>query len=167
MTSRTILKERDSKPLIEQLRRLPSLNQLSSKSRVELEEVKQDQVVFVDGQPIAFRRSDQLIPVLVNTDTLPQMPRVVVDMGAVPHVVAGADVMAPGVRRIEGEFGSSTLVVVVDEKYGKSLAVGRTLLDSKALASTRKGKVVENLHYVGDQIWEVVKGFSRQNLASS
>ncbi len=83
-------------------------------------------------------------------------------MGAVPHVVGGADVMAPGIRRVEGEFGVDGLVVVADEKYGKHLAVGRALLESKALAAAKKGKAVENLHYVGDPIWEAVKGFSHQ-----
>ncbi len=135
---------------------------LSSKSRVELEEVKDDQVVFVDGQPLALRRKERLIPILVNTTTLSQMPKVIVDMGAVPHVVGGADVMTPGVRRVEGEFAVDGLVVVIDEKYGKHLAVGRALLESKALATAKKGKAVENLHYVGDPIWEAVKGFSRQ-----
>ncbi len=135
---------------------------LSSKSRVELEEVKDDQVVFVDGQPLALRRKERLIPILVNTATLILMPKVIVDMGAVPHVVSGADVMTPGVRKVEGEFAVDGLVVVVDEKYGKPLAVGRALVESKALATAKKGKSVENLHYVGDPIWEAVKGFSHQ-----
>jgi len=166
LPQRTILKERDSKPLIEQLRNLPGLSSLSSKSHVELEAVKDGEVVFVDGQPLALRSGGELIPVLVNTVTLKDLPRVVVDMGAVPHVVSGADVMAPGIRRVEGDFSANSLLVVEDEKYGKPLAVGRALVDSETLAATKKGKVIKNLHYVGDLTWETVKVFSRQAPAS-
>jgi len=158
--TRTILKDRDSKPLIETLRKLGGDQNLSHKSRVELETIKDAEIIFVDGRPLAFQRKGELIPVLVNDEVLAKFPRVVVDMGAVPHVTGGADIMAPGIRSVLGNFSSSQLVVIVDEKHDKHLAVGRSLLDSTALKQTRKGKVVENLHYVGDTVWEVVKGFA-------
>lgn len=85
------------------------------------------------------------------------MPRIIVDMGAVPHVVGGADIMAPGIRRVQGDFKENQLVVIVDEKHGKFLAVGSSLLASRTLASTKKGKVILNLHYVGDPVWEAIK----------
>jgi len=157
LTVRTILKDRDSKPLIEELRRLPNQQQLAHKSRVEIETVKDSEIVFVDGVAIAFRRKGELAPVLTNTSALDSMPRIVVDMGAVPHVAGGADIMAPGIRKVNGEFGEKQLLAVVDEKHGKYLAVGRALIGSGLMAATRKGKVVENVHYVGDLIWEVIK----------
>ncbi len=160
MTAKTILKERDSKPLVEELRRLSGLSHISGKSRVELEPVKDGEVVFVDGQPLALRRKGELVPVLVNTAALDGLPRVTVDMGAVPHVVGGADIMAPGVRNVKGEFSPNELVVVVDEKHGKFLAVGRALVQSNTILGARKGKVIENLHYVGDAAWETVKAFA-------
>lgn len=115
---------------------------------------------------MAFRSGENVIPVLVNTVSLRGLPHIVVDMGAVPHVASGADVMAPGIRRVEGEFPASSLLVIVDEKYGKPLAVGRALVDSPTMGATRKGKVVKNLHYVGDQIWDLVKVFGRQTPTS-
>ena len=45
----------------------------------------------------------------------------------------------------------------MDEKHGKYLAVGKALTGSGPLAAAKKGKVVENIHYVGDLIWEVIK----------
>ncbi len=139
---------------------LPGLATLSHKSRVELESVRNGVVVFVDSKPLAYRRDRELVPVLVNLATIDRLPRIVVDMGAVPHVVGGADVMAPGVRRVDGEFPADHLLVVVDEKYGKHLAIGRALVDSKAMAGVKKGKVVRNLHFVGDPVWDIVKGSS-------
>ena len=157
MTTRTILKDRDAKPLIEELRKIPGLHELPHRTRVETETVKGSEVIFVDGQPIAFKRETTLVPVLTNTSAVEKLPKVTVDMGAVPHVAGGADIMAPGVRGVQGSFGEKQLVVVVDEKYGKSLAVGRSLMDSEKLSATKKGKVITNLHYVGDEIWETIK----------
>ena len=157
MPARNILKDRDVKPLVELLRKLGGQDSLSHKSRVEVEEVKGAEVVFADGEPLAIRRNGELIPVLVNHRTLDLLPIVVVDMGAVPHVVGGADVMAPGIRRVVGDFQTGQLLVVVDEKYGKRLAIGKALLDSTALRNTKKGKAVENVHYVGDPVWDIVK----------
>ena len=157
MTSRTILKDRDAKPLVEELNRIPGLGQLSHKSRVETEQVKDSEIILVDGHPIAFRRDGRLVPVLTNDPAVEKIPKVTVDMGAVPHVVGGADIMAPGVRKVEGNFNAKDLVVVVDEKHGKSLAIGLSLYDARTLSSTKKGKVITNLHYVGDLVWEAIK----------
>jgi PUA-domain protein len=151
------LKDRDIKPLIEELNRIPGFEHLSRKSRVETEMVKSSEVIFVDGQPVAFRREGRFVPVLTNMAALEKMPRITVDMGAVPHVVGGADVMAPGIRKVEGSFGEGALVAVIDEKHGKFLSVGRSLLASEALAATKKGKVIANIHYVGDPVWETMK----------
>jgi len=157
LTVRTILKDRDSKPLIEELRRLPNQQHLTHKARVEIETVKDSEIVFVDGVAVAFRRKGELVPVLTNTSALEGLPRVIVDMGAVPHVVGGADIMAPGIRKVSGDFAERQLLAVVDEKHGKYLAVGRALIESGLLAATKKGKVVENIHYVGDPIWDVIR----------
>jgi PUA-domain protein len=157
LPTRTILKDRDSKPLIEELNKISGFEHLSRKSRVETEMVKNSEIIFVDGVPVAFKREAQFVPVLTNTVALEKMPRITVDMGAVPHVVGGADIMAPGIRRVEGSFDEKQLVVIVDEKHGKFLSIGSSLLGSEALAATKKGKVISNIHYVGDPVWETIK----------
>jgi PUA-domain protein len=157
LTDRTILKDRDAKPLIEDLRRLPNQQNLTHKARVEIEIVKDAEIIFVDGVPVAFRKKGELIPVLTNKVALDSMPRIVVDMGAVPHVAGGADIMAPGIRSISESVSEKNLVVVVDEKHGKYLAVGKALLDAGPMKATKHGKVVSNVHYVGDPIWEAIK----------
>ena len=142
---------------MEQLNKISGFEHLSRKSRVETEMVKSSEVIFVDGEPVAFKTEGALVPVLTNTVALERLPRVTVDMGAVPHVVGGADVMAPGIRRVEGIFHRGDLVVIVDEKHGKFLSVGRSTLSSEELASTKKGKVIVNIHYVGDPVWETIR----------
>jgi PUA domain protein len=78
-------------------------------------------------------------------------------MGAIPYVCNGADVMAPGIVRFEGEFGKGDLVLVVDEKHGKPLALGEILYDSENAKSIKQGVVIRNIHFVSDKIWNFAK----------
>lgn len=86
-----------------------------------------------------------------------ELPRITVDMGAVPHVCNGSDVMAPGIRKIEGDFVVGSLLTVVDERHGKFIAVGESLLGLEEMKAARRGKVIKNLHYVGDKVWDAIK----------
>jgi len=82
---------------------------------------------------------------------------VAVDMGAVPHVCNGADIMVKGIRSVDREFAKGALVVIVDETHGKHLAIGEALVDSASIREMERGKVVSNLHFVGDDAWEAMK----------
>jgi PUA domain protein len=74
-------------------------------------------------------------------------------MGAVPYVCNGADVMAPGIKDMD-QFDAGDLVVVRDVAHGKALAVGKALKSSSDIEKNRKGRAIENLHYVGDSLWK-------------
>jgi PUA domain protein len=76
-------------------------------------------------------------------------------MGAVPYVTNGADVMAPGITEITPGLKIGTFVTIVDENFGKSLAIGELLKDSDEILETKKGKVIKNLHFVNDDIWSL------------
>jgi predicted ribosome-associated RNA-binding protein Tma20 len=45
----------------------------------------------------------------------------------------------------------------VDEKHGKSLALGESLYDSETARSIKQGAVVKNFHFVSDKIWNLTK----------
>lgn len=85
------------------------------------------------------------------------MPKVTVDMGAVPFVCKGANIMAPGIRRYQGDFKKGDFVFIIDEKYGKPLALGEIVYDAEEVKSVKQGIVVKNKHYVGDNIWNILK----------
>jgi len=42
---------------------------------------------------------------------------------------------------------------VRDIRYSKALAIGKALKSSVEIMAEKKGKVIKNLHYVGDKIW--------------
>jgi PUA domain protein len=65
--------------------------------------------------------------------------------------------MAPGIVRYEGDFSKGDLVFIVDEKYGKPLALGEIMCDAETARTLKQGVIVRNIHHVGDKVWNLVK----------
>jgi PUA-domain protein len=154
------LKSKDAKLILNEVSERLKVNAdalFGSKVNVEVVEVDFGHVYLVGGKPLFFKAGDRVLPTLLFQEFAARAPKVVVDMGAVPYVCKGADVMAPGIVRVEGEFGKGDLVLVVDEKHGKSLALGESLYDSETARSTKQGAVVKNFHFVSDKIWNFTK----------
>jgi len=125
--------------------------------RIEVVETQGTEFFFVNGKPLIARLSGTLFPTLIFSEALSLLPQIVVDMGAVPHVCNGADIMAPGVSKITREFKENDLLLIVDEHHGKSLAVGIALFDSRSIRKIKHGKVVRNVHCISDKIWSIIK----------
>jgi len=157
---RFALKTKDAKQVLTEAQAKLKLDLdalFGAKAIVEVVESDVGEVYLIGGKPVLFRAGDKVLPTLLFTEFTSKAPKVVVDMGAVPYVCKGATVMAPGIVRIEGEFGKGDLVLVVDVKFGKALALGESLMDAEAARQTKKGPVVKTLHYVSDKIWDFTK----------
>lgn len=116
--------------------------------------VEEDDLLFVNKNLVAIRFEGNLVPSLKLLISKPDLlPKVVVDKGAIKFVVKGADIMRPGVVSVDS-FQRSDFVVIVDENYDKPLAVGKSLFDSKTIFEMNEGKVLLNLHQIGDKFWE-------------
>ena len=122
-------------------------------SKIELIETDEGDIYYFDERPVLIKIGEKRIPTLLFDELLKRLPWVFVDRGAIPHVCNGADVMAPGIKEIKGSFKEGALVVIGDSEHKKALAVGLAVLGDGDARQTRKGKVVKNLHYVGDPIW--------------
>ncbi|MCL6578593.1 MAG: DUF1947 domain-containing protein [Candidatus Bathyarchaeota archaeon] len=127
------------------------------KVNVEVVETEFAEIFLVNGKPILIKVGESIFPALVFNGFLVSAPKVVVDMGAVPHICNGANVMAPGIVCFEGDFMKGDFVVVVDEKHGKPIAIGEALHNSEEIKKIKQGVVVKNLHFVGDKIWNFMK----------
>ena len=79
---------------------------------------------------------------------------VTVDMGAVPYVTNGADVMGPGITEADPEIAEGDMVWIRDARNGAPLAIGVALRSGEALASKEPGKAIKTIHYVGDKLWK-------------
>ena len=107
---------------------------------------------FFKKEAILAKKKNILFPTLINP-VLEGLPSALIDMGAIPYVCNGADVMAPGIMGIEGEFKKGGLLVIRDVNHKKALGVGSAIFTSEEMRRLKKGKVILNLHYVGDKIW--------------
>jgi len=128
-----------------------------TKAHVESAETQIGKIFLIDGKPLLALYRDTLLPTLIFGEALKRLPKIVVNMGAVPHICDGADVMAPGVVQIEGEFQADEFLLVIDERNRKPLAIGKALFNSEEMKALKRGKTVKNLHYVGDKLWRLLK----------
>jgi PUA domain protein len=157
---RHFLKDKEAKALLEDAsKRLKMVFEkcLSGMPKVEVVETDFGEVYLINDEPALFKSGEKVYPTLLFEEVLGLLPKVVVDMGAVPHVCNGADVMAPGIVRFEGKFVKGDMVLVMDERHGKPIAIGEILYDSDKVAVVKHGVIVKNVHYVGDKIWKTLK----------
>lgn len=84
----------------------------------------------------------------------PTLKHVTVDMGAVPFVTNGADVMGPGITDAEESIQEGDLVWIRDIKNGVPLAIGMALRSSEELRSKAPGKAIKSIHFAGDKLWK-------------
>ena len=165
---RTVLRTKELRELVKNFENTPNLlhqtlrKPASGKVRVE-------RIVLDDRTELYFIK-DELWLIKLKTAMFPglpalltgnvQLPQVVVDMGAVSHITNGADVMAPGIFSIDESLSIDNLAVIIDQKNLVPLAVGRMLLTPEVILEVNKGRAIETLHYVGDQLWKLAKELS-------
>jgi PUA-domain protein len=158
---RCALRSKDAKKLVQEVSEKYGIKIdqfFEKKFRVESCQIDEFTVFLFNGEPLLAKSDNTLFFTLFFEEVFSLFPKVVVDMGAIPYVCKGADVMAPGIREIQGEFNENGLLLVVDERHGKPLAVGLALFGSEEMKTMTRGKTIKTLHYVGDKIWCGLKG---------
>lgn len=165
---RSLLRAKEQRELLQQLSATPGLvhrllaDKTAAKTGVErvvLED--KTELLLVRGQAWLVRQPDLLLPALpALLDGAIELPKVVVDTGAVPHVAKGADVMAPGIVEVDPNLAQGALIVIVDQKNRTPIAVGRMLTDGRNIEQMGKGRAVQTLHHVGDPLWKLMRSLS-------
>jgi PUA-domain protein len=133
---------------------IPGL-ELSKKDSVVLIEDDNKKIISVNKKPYLFYYGDKLVPTLKLLQTKELLKKITVDMGAIKFVVNGADIMRPGITKIQEGIEKNEFIVIVDETHQKPLAVGIALLNSEEMEKETSGKVIKNIHYVGDDLWKL------------
>jgi len=154
------LKTKEAKQVLAEAQKKLKLNLeelFGPKVNVEIVESEVGVIYLIEGKPLLYKAGDKILPTLHFTEFIVGAPKIVVDMGAVPYVCKGADIMAPGIVRVEGIFDKGDLVLIVDMKHAKALALGESLMDAETAKQTRKGPVVKTIHFVSDKIWDFSK----------
>ena len=113
-------------------------------------------LVLSRGEPVVLTHKGRTFPALrgfLRVEVERKFLRV--DMGAVPYVVKGADIMAPGVVAVDATLRKGDLCVVTEERHNKPLAIAEMLVDGGGVDRKNKGKVARSIHYVGDDLWKI------------
>jgi PUA-domain protein len=156
---RHYLKEKEARQFLREIAEKLHLD-LSEfiKRRFEVVDLKSEHRIFLmNGSAFFVKFNGEVFPTLLSDHILKKLPILTVDMGAVPHLCNGADVMAPGVVKVDGEFKAGDIVVVIDERFSKRIAVGKALYDASEISKRKRGKVAGNIHHVNDRLWEAFK----------
>ncbi|HJJ33488.1 MAG TPA: RNA-binding protein [Methanocorpusculum sp.] len=113
-------------------------------------------IYLIDKKPILMEKDEWAFPTLRGAILRPfSGRRIVVDMGAVPYMVNGADIMRPGIVSVTPDVKAGYPALAVDESHGKPLAVVIPLYDADGVLALEKGKAAKNIHYVGDELWNL------------
>ncbi len=125
--------------------------------RVELVETTGPfQVFLINKKPLLMEFDGMVFPTLKGALEFPfPERRVVVDQGAIPFVVNGADVMRPGIVSVTDDVVRGKPVQIVEERHGKPIAIGIALLDSIEIRASTAGKMCRTIHRVGDDLWNL------------
>ncbi|KYC45478.1 MAG: H/ACA RNA-protein complex component Cbf5p [Candidatus Methanofastidiosum methylothiophilum] len=134
------------------------LQSIDAKSSFKISNLDENiDIIYVNDSPSFLKLKNNFIPSLkllisLKKDEIPR--RIVIDMGAVPFISKGADVMRPGIKEVDPKIEKDGPVIILDEKHGKPIAVGIAMYSSEEISSMKEGKVIKTLHYVGDKIWQ-------------
>lgn len=113
-------------------------------------------LLLIDKVPVFFRHEGAFYLTLKGLDRYPvECKFVTVDMGAVPYLANGADIMAPGIIDADPSIEKGDVVWVRDERNLKALSAGVSRCSGTKMVELSKGKVIDTLHYVGDELWNL------------
>lgn len=159
---RHLLKKSSHRREIENIERVlgASIAGLDSKDRFEEGFLDTgSRVLLLDDTILFFEYDGMIIPTIhALLDGKVKLPQVTVDMGAIKYVVNGADIMRPGITKIDDGIKAGSIVAIVDERHGKPLAIGISKLNTEDMRLAESGKVIQSIHYVNDPLWDFSKG---------
>ncbi len=147
-----ILKQYDSK-FVEQI--------FPKKCNVEIIETEAGDTLYAINNILKLWKSkDGYIPVLtLLLNNQVDLKTIVVDFGAIRYVANGADVMRPGITKIDPSIKKGDIVRIIEETKNKPLAVGKAMFDASEMEVQTSGKVIKNLHTIQDSVWQFEKQF--------
>lgn len=114
-------------------------------------------VVSKNGIPYLILKDSSYYPhlkyLLEHEDFQDFFPSVYIDKGAIPFLLKGADMMRPGIQKIEGEFTLGNIILIKDENHHKLLGIGFSKFSREELEQQTSGKSIDVFHFVNDQYY--------------
>jgi len=131
------------------------------KTPIIIQKYSQEHVNFitVNNIPLFFNHYDgPYFPTLKLLHQYPGMlPSAQVDRGAIKFVLAGANIMCPGLTsaggRLDVDLPEKVPVAIYAEGKEHPLAVGLMLMSTNEIKTNNKGHGIENVHFLNDNLW--------------
>ena len=149
--------------ITKQLNDLYSISFEKKIKNVKVVEVDDENLIAVCDHFKIIRTNDLILPFLFDNPMLNEIPKIVVDQGAIKPICSGASIMRPGIVKHEDDFAAGDIISIQEEKFGKFIAIGKALIANSELNHSDKGSVITNLHYIGDRFW---KQFNNSGLST-
>jgi len=116
---------------------------------------EKEKLYFLENIPIAFIYNEKIYPTLFLISKIePDIPYVIVDLGAKEKILNGADVFKPGIIEMDKRMKKDFPVLIISSDRAL-LALGIALYNYEELLKMEKGKVIKNIHYYGDKIFRL------------
>ena len=149
------LRSKEVKAYSEEIQNVLGTTTFTPDDAVDLAESSEFNVIYVNGEILAMvYQGRTFLTVRGLLKYKPQTKFVTVDMGAVPYVTNGADIMAPGIVDADPMIKENDMVWIRDVKNLVPLAIGISSLSGEELKKGGKGKAIKTLHNVGDKLWK-------------
>ncbi|MCH8519399.1 MAG: hypothetical protein LAT82_01450 [Nanoarchaeota archaeon] len=153
------LSGKDKKSLQEQL---PPLFNIDKKDEIiEFKDVlfKNKNPILIKSQAIKNLQDNQsqyhFIPHLKSSQ-IKEYKTITIDVGAVPFLLKGADMMRPGITNIDNLIKKDDIIIIVDEVKGLRIGIGQSLYDSVQIKEMKSGKIIKTLHYFKDDFYNIM-----------
>ena len=162
---RHFIRKSELKPLKEEILKQYDqkfVNQIfPQKSNVEVIDTEAGDTLYAINNVLKLWKSKEgYIPVLtLLLNKQVDLKTVIVDFGAVRYVANGADVMRPGITKIDPLIKKGDIIQIIEETKNRPLAVGKALFDASEMEAKSSGKVIVNIHTIQDSVWEFEKQF--------
>lgn len=150
------IKRKDIRKIISELRDMFSNEFFTDKDLVEEGYYKGKKIIFVNNEPCFMIHNNKIFFTLHGLIKYqPNKNYVIIDMGAIKFITNGADVMSAGIVKADINIQRGDQVWICDERFNKPIAVGIALKNGNEMITETKGKSIENIHYIGDTIWNI------------
>ncbi|MGB9748442.1 MAG: PUA domain-containing protein [Candidatus Woesearchaeota archaeon] len=119
--------------------------------------VENRKVIVLNKRIGFFYFKERILPslhiLLENQNILNSMKKIIIDRGAIAHIINRADVMRPGILSYSPDLNKDEIAVVVEEQNMKPIAFTQSLFKSEEISALKSGVVAKNIHCYGDSIW--------------
>jgi PUA domain protein len=125
--------------------KLPKGYQIDKKDEIK----EENNIIYKDEQKYLIKEKNAYLPHLQSIDDT-KYRAVYIDKGAIPFILKGADLMRPGITKIDDNIQKDEIILIKDENHNKNLAIGYALNNSDNIKKQEKGKSIKIYHFFKD-----------------